>query len=88
MEESTYITTFLTWSGWIIAVISFIYAIYTNRVNEKIQKDLLAKQQETINKQQAQPFELIGMLGIDTQNKVILPYDFQEKISSPYYVTN
>ncbi|MRN38494.1 VCBS repeat-containing protein [Neisseria brasiliensis] len=73
-------TTFLTWSGWIIGVVSFIYAVYTNIANGKMQKELL-------NKQQAQPFELIGMLGVSAQDKVITPYDFQEKVSSPYHIT-
>lgn len=74
------ILAILTITGWVVGIVSFYYAYRSGKKYEELISKLF-------NKLASQPFELIGMLGIDAQTTVKHLYDFQEHIHSPYTVT-
>lgn len=71
---------FLTITGWIIGVVSIIYAYLSGKKSDE-------KFSSVLNKLASQPIEILAILSSPNENKVIELYDFQNRVNEPYVLS-
>ncbi|WP_288385452.1 VCBS repeat-containing protein [uncultured Acinetobacter sp.] len=73
-------TIFFTITGWIIGIVSILYAYFSGKKSDE-------KFSNVLDKLASQPIELLAILSSPNENKVVELYDFQNRVNEPYVLS-